>query len=90
MACLDKCVVSCLDDGVMACLDEGVVECLDNKDNIDVDIRHRLDECFEYFILAPPLEHIIEATLGGQYIFHHGNMEEGGWSETCEPFYHDH
>ena len=39
--------MSCLDKGVVKLLDEGVVECLDknNKDNFDIYIRHRLDDC---------------------------------------------
>ena len=47
-------VVSCLYEGVVPQFYEGVMACLgnDNKDNFDVDIRNRLDDCFEYFLLA--------------------------------------
>ena len=50
---------------VVVCLDESVVAFLDknNKENFDVDIRNIFDECFEYFLLAHPLEYILEGNL---------------------------
>ena len=55
-----------------------------------MDIRHSLDECFEYFLFSHPLEHLLERTLGRKCTFHHGYMKEGGFSETRVHLYHDH
>ena len=81
MACLDKGVLACLGEGVVECLYEGVVACWDknNNDNFDVDIRHSIDDCFNYFILAHPLKNILDGTLVGKCIFHHGYLNNGGW-----------
>ena len=52
--------------GVVGFFDEVVLELLDNnnKDNFYVDIKHSLDECFEYFIRARPLGYLLEVTFG--------------------------
>ena len=57
VACLDEGMVELLDEGVLSFLDEGVLAFLNknNKDDFDVYIRHILDDCFEYFLLAHPL-----------------------------------
>ena len=51
-------MVAFLDEDGMACLDEDVMAFLDksNKDNFYVDIRHILDDCFEYLPLVHPLK----------------------------------
>ena len=43
---------------MVTCFDEGMLDFLDknNKDNFDVDIIHSLDDCFEFFLLAHPLQ----------------------------------
>ena len=78
-------VVSCLDKDMLACFDEGVVACLDknNKDDFDVCIRHSIDDCLGYLLLVSPLGYIIEGTSVGQFIVHHGYMNNDGLS-------HDH
>ena len=56
--CLYTVVVAWLNKGLVLLLDEGVVACLyknNNKGGFYVDIRHNLDECFEYFLLTLPL-----------------------------------
>ena len=60
---LDKSEVVFFDEDFVSCLDQGVVKCLNknNKDYFDVD-----------FILPHPLKQIIEETLGGQCMVHHG------------------
>ena len=79
--CLDKYEVACCDDDVVECWDEGVVECLDknNKDDFDVD-----------FLLPHPLEKLMEETLGGKFIVHHGYIKKIGWSKTYVHFCHEH
>ena len=78
----------------LSCCDEGVVASLDNNNKyyFGVDIIHSLDDYFTYFLLSPPFEWILEVTLGGKCIVHHGYMKEGGWSETYFHFsnYHEH
>ena len=76
---LDKYEVACCCEDFVTCLDEGVVKLLDknNKDYFDVD-----------FILANPLEYLIEEILGGRFIVHHGYMKKIGWSEIYVHFYH--
>ena len=73
-------------------MDAGVVECLDNdnKDNFDLNIRNRLNARFRYFLLTPPLEKLLEGTLGGFCIVRHDYMKEAVLSETYAHFYHDH
>ena len=61
-----------------------------NRDDFFVDIRHSLGDFFEYFLVTHPLELILEGTLSGKFIAHHGYMKNGGWSETHFHFYHDH
>ena len=62
---LDKDEVVCCSKDAVAWLYEGVAACLDknNKDDFDVD-----------FLLAHPLEYIIEENLGGKYVVHYGHM----------------
>ena len=85
-------MVECLDEGVVACLGEVVFRYLDNnnKGDFDVDIRHILDDCFRTFLLAHPLEYILEETLGGPRIVHCGYMKKVGWYETCVQIHHEH
>ena len=71
-------------------LDKGVVESLYKNNNKDKNIRHSLDDCFEYFLLAPPLGYLLEVTLGLQCSVHHGYMNNSGWYETYVYLYHDH
>ena len=66
--CLDKYEVACCDEDVVACFYEGVVKCLDKNNKEDFDI---------YFILAHPLEYILEENLGGKGLVHHGHMKNG-------------
>ena len=77
--------MACLDQGVVACLYECVMSCLDNnnKDGFYLYIRHSIDDCLGYFLLVSPLGYIIEGTLVGQFIVHHGYMNNDGLS-------HDH
>ena len=58
-----------------------MVQCLDknNKEYFDF-----------YFLLTHPLEYIIEETLEGKCLFHHGYMNKIGWYETYVYFCHDH
>ena len=78
---LDKYEVACCCEDFVACLDEGVVKLLDKniKDSFDVD-----------FIIANPLEYLIEEILGGRFIVHHGYMKKIGGSESDVPFCHCH
>ena len=81
MECLNKYDVSCCDEYVVELLDDGVFSCLDKniKDYFDV-----------YFLLTPPLEYIIEETLGRKCLFRHGDMQKIGWYDTYSPFcYHN-
>ena len=61
-----------------------------NKDNFDVDIRHRLDDLFKYFLLAHALEYLLDVTLGVQCILHLVTMKECGWYKTYVHLSHDH
>ena len=54
-------------------MNEGVVACLDNNNKDDFDLD---------FLLAYPMEQIIEETLGGKFLFHNGSMQKIGWYET--------
>ena len=63
---------------------------MDNKANFDVDIRNRIDDCFVYYLLANPLEYLLERNLVGQCRFYHSYMKEVGWSENYFHLYHDH
>ena len=79
--CLDKDEVKCCDEDMVACLDEGVLAFLDknNKDDFDV-----------YFIHEHPLEYLLERTLGGQCLVHHGYMQKISWCETYDHFCYNH
>ena len=65
MELLDKDEAECCDEDIVACFDEGVLEFLDNnnKDDFDGD-----------FIHANPLEYLLDKTLGGKCLVHHGFM----------------
>ena len=69
--CLDKYEVSCGDEDVVAYFYQGVLVCLDknNKDYFYVDFLH-----------AHPLEQLLEETLGGKFLVHHGYMYKIVWS----------
>ena len=67
-------------------LDDDAVACLD-KDNFDVDIRHSLDNYFEYFLFSHPLGYLLDGAFGLQCILHHGYMKECGWYDTYVHFY---
>ena len=60
---------------------ESVLACLDinNKDGFGVD-----------FLLAHPLEYILDETLGGGVLAHHGYMQKIGWCENHVHFYYHH
>ena len=53
----------------------GLLACLDNdnKDDFDGDFLH-----------AHPLEGILEETLGGNCLVHHGYMQKVGWCDTYD------
>ena len=51
----------------MECLYEGASSCLDNIDKGGFDV---------YSIHAHPLEYLLEETLGGKCLFHHGHMQK--------------
>ena len=68
--CLDKYEVKCCYEDVVACLDDGVTKFLDNNNKGDFDVD---------FLLANPLEYLIEETLGGKVLVHHGHMKKIGW-----------
>ena len=70
---LDKYQVACCDEDVLACLYLDVLACLDNNNRYGFDV---------YFLLAYPMEQIIEETLGGKFLFHNGSMQKIGWYET--------
>ena len=70
---LDKYEVKFCDEYVVACLDEGVLVCLDNNNEDDFDVD---------FILAYLLEQLLEKTLGGKCLVHHGYMQKIGQYET--------
>ena len=80
MELLDKDCVVCWDESVVAWLDEGVVKFLDKSSKDDFDVG---------FVLPRPLEYILEKTLGGKFILHHGYIYIIGWSETYVHFCHD-
>ena len=63
MELLDKDEAEFCDEDIVACFDEGVLEFLDNnnKDDFDGD-----------FIQANPLEYLLDKTLVGQCLVHHG------------------
>ena len=67
------------------------MEILDNnnKDDFDVDIRHSLDFCFNFPLLAHTLAYIFEVTLGVQCISHQGYLKEIFWYETNVHFSYD-
>ena len=68
VSCLDKDEVVCFDEDVVVSLDEGVVAYLDKNSKFFC----------AYFLLSHPLEYIIEETLDGQCIVHHGSMKKIG------------
>ena len=51
----------------MECLYEGASSCLDNIDK---------GGFYVYSIHAHPLEYLLEETLGGKCLFHHGYMRK--------------
>ena len=57
----------CGDGDVVEYLDEGMLSCLDNNDKDDFDV---------YFLHAHPLEYLLEETLGGKCLVHHGYMQK--------------
>ena len=65
----------------VAFLDKDVLECLDNnyKDYFDVD-----------FLLVHLLVYLLQGTLGGKCIVHHGYMNKIVWYETYVYFSHEH
>ena len=79
--CLDKYEVACFDEDVVACFYEGVLACLyyNNKDGF-----------YGYFLHTHPLEYLLEETLGGQFLVHHGFMYKLGWCETYAYFSNQH
>ena len=78
---LDKYEVEFGDEYVFTCLDEYVLTCLNNNDKDDFDV---------YFIHEHPLAYLLEKTLGGQYLFHHGYMQNIGWCDTYVHFFYHH
>ena len=86
-------MVVCFDEGVVELFDESVVTCFhmkNNKNDFDLYIRNSLDDCFEYFLPAHPLEYIFEGSTDGKFIVHHGYMNNFGWTDTYVHFSHDH
>ena len=74
---LDKYKLACGDEDMAEPLDESELSFLDNnnKDDVGVDFLH-----------AHLLEYIIEETLGGQCLGHHGFLHKIGWCEYCSWF----
>ena len=79
--CLYKDEVAWYDDYEVEWLYEGILAHLDNnnKDGFGVDL-----------LLSHPLEYILEETLGGRFIVHHGYTNKIGWYETYVHLYCDH
>ena len=71
--CLDKYEVAYCDEEVVACLYLAMLACLNNNNK---------DNFYVYFLLAYPMEQIIEETLGGKCLFHNGSMQKISWYET--------
>ena len=84
MDTIKQVVVEFLGEDVVACLDKDKTYCF------DLYISNSLGCCFEYFLLAHPLEQYLEGTLGEQCIVHHIYGKVDGCSETHVHLSHYH